>query len=126
MSDEYDEKAPGVTLFFETGSIFSVGTQGDTMYRMRVGLVAEVRDEELWKEVETKLKDPTGFRIFTSEDFHGAVMDAMRAKLHELEGKNNDLARKLRQETDARTRAEQEVEQYKGPLAKLGRVLSSR
>jgi hypothetical protein len=121
MSDKHEEQVAGVTFFFESSGVSkALGTE---KFRVRLELNCEVHNEELWNEVEKKFRDPTGFRVFTEEDFHIAVMDAMRLTIQELERTKYDLERRLRQAEDGKKVAEEQLAQYKEPFIKFGQAL---
>ena len=59
MSNEHEEKVPGVTLHFRKAT---AGGGADGRH-YAVQLDAWVHDDDLWKEVETKLRDLTERRL---------------------------------------------------------------
>lgn len=121
MSDRHEEQVPGVTFFFQSSNMSQ--TLGTEKFRVKLELLCEVRDENLWKEVEKKFQDPAGYRVFTGEDFHIAVIDAMRMSITDLERTKLELERRLRQVEDEKKLAEEQLALYKEPFAKFGRAL---
>lgn len=119
MSDEHEEKVPGVTFWFKKSSF--AAAHGDEKFGVELSLHCSVVDEELWRTVEQKFKD--GFRIYSVPDFHIEVLDVMRMELKELKDKNTLLERQVAQEKDARLQVQRELEQVKAPLSALGRAL---
>jgi hypothetical protein len=98
-----------------------MGTTQAGVKTVRIMLDATVVDDELWEEVQKKLLE--SIRIYKGENFHTAVLDAVKADLTDLQRENENLTRELRREKDARVLAEQELERYKAPFAKLGSAL---
>lgn len=115
----HEDEVPGVT-FHLVGTTLAGTTQAGVK-TVRATLDASVADDELWEEVQKKLTE--GLRIYKGEDFHTAVLDAVKADLTDLQRENESLVRDLRREKDARALAEQELERYKEPFAKLGSAL---
>jgi hypothetical protein len=115
----HEDEVPGVTFNFLSASLRAAHRPGER--HLLVTLDAVVTDEEVWTDVENKLKE--GIRIYKGEDFHTAVLDAVKADLSDLRKENDALTRELRKEKDARQLAEQDLERYKAPFAKLGSAL---
>lgn len=119
MSNKHEEQVPGVTLHFKHSAFMK--PHGDEKFRVELVLDCSVRNEELWRTVETKFKE--GFRVFTNEDFHVEVLNVVRQDYHALEARLAQAERELRQEKDRREQLEAEVERYKAPLASFGAAL---
>lgn len=119
MSDEHDEKVPGVTLWLK-GSSVSFPAKTRTFY-VELKVTGVVHDIEVWNAVEAKFTE--GFRVFTVDDFHMEVMGSMRDKIRALEETLAEERRTLLREKDARAQAEKELERYREPLSRLGQAL---
>lgn len=119
MASKHEEQVAGVTLWFKHSSLAK--PQADERFRVNLTLDCSVKDEELWRVVETKFKD--GFRVFTSEDFHIGVMDVMRSDIKTLESKLRESEKKLAQEADRSKQLEEELKKYKEPLQAFGQAL---
>jgi hypothetical protein len=115
----HEDEVPGVTFHFVSSAL--TGTARPEIKTVRIVLDATVTDDELWEDVKKKLEE--GLRLYKGEDFHTAVLDAVKADLGDLQRENEGLTRDLRREKDARVLAEQELERYKTPFAKLGSAL---
>lgn len=81
MSEEKEEELPGVTLWWRSSKTMGGAKPGEQ--NIRVELHTVVHDEALWKEVEKQLQE--GFRIFTIEDFKGALINAYKHEASKLE-----------------------------------------
>ncbi len=119
MATKHEEQVAGVTLYFKHSSLAK--PQGDEKFRVNLMLDCSVKDEDLWRAVETQFKD--GLRVFTSEDFHIAVMNVMRSDLKALETKLLESERRLAQEADRNKQLEEELRKYKEPLTAFGQAL---
>lgn len=115
----HEDEVPGVTFHRVSSAI--MGTTQAGVKTVRVVLDATVADDELWEDIEKKLGE--GLRMYKGEDFHTAVLDAVKADLTDVERENQQLTRELRREKDSRELAEKELERYKAPFAKLGSAL---
>ena len=117
MADE-KKQIPGVRLEHRGSKIFE--RAGKKSVEMTV--VAQINDEEVWKEVEGKFI--AGFDVFTIEDFKGEMIQAMRSENGELEAKirvlENELARR-RREVEL---LEGRLEDAQRPLRELGKRLA--
>jgi hypothetical protein len=114
-----EDRVPGIT-FHHVSSALS-GTHSPGTRTIRVTLDATVTDEELWEE--TKKKFIEGLRVYKGEDFHFAIIDAIKADHDDLRREHEALQRELRQEKDARALVEAELTRYKEPLTRLGSAL---
>lgn len=112
MSNDHEEKIPGVTLYFQHSSFQK--PQATEKYRVALKLDCAVNDEALWQVVEAKFK--AGFRVFTSEDFHVEVLSVLR---EEFVKAKNELAAANRELTQVKD----ELAKYKEPLVAFGQAL---
>jgi hypothetical protein len=115
----HEDEVPGVTFHLVNAAM--MGTTLAGVKTVRVTLDATVTDDELWEDIRKKFSE--GLRMYKGEDFHTAVLDAVKADLSDVERENQQLTRELRREKDARELAEQELERYKAPFDKLGSAL---
>ena len=121
MSDKHDEQVPGITFFFAGSELRQ--SHGREKFLVNLSLVCEVHDEKLWETVEWKFRALEGFRVFSEEDFHVAVMDVLRGNIQTLEREKLELTRQLQQARDKCLQAEEELQRYKEPFVGLGRAL---
>lgn len=114
---EKNEKLPGVRLEHRGSRLYQVAG----IKKVEMAVVATVNDEEVWKTVEKKFID--GFDVYTSEDFKGEMLQALRAVNTELEAE----LRILRVESEKKDRQiellEGKLDDAQKPLAELGRRL---
>jgi hypothetical protein len=88
---------------------------GKTLF-LQVELEAIVDDEPLWEEIRAKLIE--GIRIYKGEDFHNALVEAVKADLNDTLTEKAQLERELRKEKAARVLAEEELEKHRTALAR--------
>jgi Arc/MetJ-type ribon-helix-helix transcriptional regulator len=120
MSNEFEEKVPGITFWCKDSTRVAAMVPGEK-FRVELHLTAGVSDEALFQEIERRLVE--GHRIFSSDDFHVSVMDAMRASLRELEQKNALLERELRQKNDELVQLRVALNEARQPLMRFGEML---
>ena len=79
MTTTSTDDLPGVVLHLAESS--TTGTASNEI-SIRVVMTAQVRNEALWEEVREKLD---GLKIYTSVDFKGELLDALRADYSRLQ-----------------------------------------
>lgn len=84
MSDQ--DTLPCVT--FQVASSEELGKTHRATTRVKVVLVAEFADNELWDSVKSKLN---GLKIYAAEDFKGEMLSALREDHLKLEQENAKL-----------------------------------
>lgn len=117
MSNEFEEKVPGATLYLRKSSY--TGTKDQTS--VEVVLDCQVNDFEVWQTVEAKLKE--GFRVFTVPDFHIEVADVLRMELKEARDRVIALERKLAQVEFEKGQESARLKKYDDLLGKFGQAL---
>jgi hypothetical protein len=121
MSNEPEEQVDGITFWFSGSSI--TGTARPDELGVQLTLNGIVKDEALWKDILERLNSKSGFRIFSSNDFHVEVMNVMRMSIRELEDKNVLLERELQQKKDELVQVARERDSYRVPLSAFGKAL---
>lgn len=120
MSDEFENQVPGVTLHHKSDCMMQQTATG--LRRVELVLECTISDEKVWAEIDQRFKE--GLRVFTAEDFHIEVMNAMRRRLQELERERNDAKAALRRSESELTEARGELSKYKNTLGAFGRALN--
>lgn len=118
MSDEQKkDELPGL-VFYHKGSkrLAVAGKQ-----KAEVRLEADVNDEAVWEEILKKFIE--GLPVYTVLDFKGAMVEAFRGEVKELEGKNLLLERTLERVEREKALLVEELEKARAPLAALGKRL---
>jgi hypothetical protein len=120
VTDKHEEQVPGITFWFKKASMSAPAIERE---KFRIDLVLDcgIVDETLWEDILKRFK--TGFRVFSSNDFHLEVQSVMRQTIQELENKNAELERQLRQKEWQLKQAKEETELYKKPMVDLGNLL---
>jgi hypothetical protein len=115
---EPEDRVPGVTLWMSKAT-YMRGAAGD--FLVKAALNGTASDLALWEAVQKKLE--AGIRIYEEDDFHTAVVHAVKMDVSELRAEITELERQLRQEKDARQLAEEQLARFKEPLEAFGRAL---
>jgi hypothetical protein len=118
----HEDQVPGITFHFSKEAFTGTSRPGEIV--VNVELIAHISDEEMWNAIKIKLRG--GLRIYKGEDFHTAIIDAVKADLGDANDENIRLTRALRIANDARALAEEELARYKEPLARLGNALRGK
>jgi hypothetical protein len=116
----HENQVPGVTFHFSRAT--HTGMADGTLH-LHLELEATINDEPLWEEVRQKFIE--GIRIYKGENFHAAIIDAVRADLTDTRHENEQLERELRKEKNARMLVEEELAKYKETISRFGSALRS-
>lgn len=112
-----DEKLPGVTLWHRGAKLKEVA--GKKSVEMTV--VAQINDEAVWKTVEQKFLD--GFQVYSTEDFKGHMINAMRMENTTLTSRIAVLETQLSFKDKEITLLNEQLEAARKPLREFGKKL---
>ncbi len=87
MTTENDD-LPGVVFHKKSSQVLGINKKG--VKRVEVILEAEVRDDEVWQAAEEKLN---GLKVYTTDDFKGEMLNALREEFNKMEALYNQLQR---------------------------------
>ena len=105
-----NDNFPGVVFYMNNTQVLA-SSKG--LERVKVVLVAEIRDAQVWKEVAPKLD---GLKIYTADDFKGEMLNALREEHLKLEAEKKRLEKEL-------AASNEKVEQMTSALSVLHRQI---
>jgi hypothetical protein len=104
-----EPKLPGVTLRHRGSRRYQAGkTQ-----KAELTLECEIDNESIWEEVERMLLAPSGFRIYTQEDFKGELVSVFQQEVKNLETDNGVLKYEKRRLEIENASLEEQLTKYK-------------
>lgn len=88
---ELKDSLPGVIFYRNSSQVMASSTPG--VKKVKVVLVAEVRDDAVWESVEEKFT--AGLKVYTADDFKGEMLNALREDYARLEAEKKRLQLEL-------------------------------
>lgn len=119
MTDE-KKKPPGVRFEHRGSKIFERGGQKN----VEMVIVAQVNDEEVWKEVEKKFIE--GFDVYAHDDIKEEIRRALAMTVIELEEKVRILELENSRLNKETALLEEKIETVQRPIRELGQRLARR